>query len=279
MATLNLKRFSGTQSFDVPPVVDPAAILVGNNLIMPPGNYRLGTRSPHTCTEEGYYRWWVGTVSAVRIIYNGDIRKLMSSLAWARVDGRADEARTNSQLSYKASSSKLAILCGPTAIWVKSILDSLGIQNRIVNCLTAGTPTTYFNGHVMNEVKVDGKWVLFDLPNKCFYGDELSHKDALPVTPLTTRTKIAAGSYYAAEESVGFEVLAWWENTRLTVADQDAETERVLQVPGILHTDGWYYFYIPDSIPDTPVLRAWIVAQAPNYTVLEKTAWMTMFYA
>jgi len=280
MPTIILKRFLGEHSFPVAtsavPVTPPSAP-VSTSFLMPPGNYHLGAIGPHACFDEGYYRWWVGSVSAVRIIYAGDVYKLMSSLAWARVDGAADESATNSQLTYKATASKLSMLCGRTATWVKSILDGLGIQNRIVNCLTAGTPNTYYNGHVMNEVKIGGNWVLFDLPDKCTFGD-LSLRDALPVLPATPRTKIAAGSYYAAEPSVGFEVLAWHENTKLTLADQNAEIERVLQIPGVTHTDGKVYFCIPPGITDTPALREWILVQATNYRVLEKAAWDLMFY-
>lgn len=281
--TIILKRFLGTDSFPVSvsaTPVTPASLPVSGSFLMPPGNYHLGSIGPHACFEEGYYRWWIGSVSAVRIIYAGNIHKLMSSLAWSRVDGRGDESLNNSDMTYKATASKLSILCGRTATWVKSILDSQGIQNRIVNCLTAGTPTGHYDGHVMNEVKIDGQWVLFDLPDKCTFNN-MSLRDALPVLPTTPRTKIAAGSYYAAEPSVGFEVLAWHENTKLTVADQDAEIERVLQIPGVLHTDNHYYFYIPDGITDTPALRAWIVALPgvnANYHVLEKAAWNLMFY-
>lgn len=270
-----VKHFKNEQATTVPTV--PAALALPAGLVIAPGNYNEGGTT-YQCTSEGLVRFWQPMSSTKnRIVYQSDIPALMSAIAWLCVNGTADEALTNATKTNTAATSKLRVLCGKTCEWAKYLCDSLGIQTRIVRSLTAGTPNNYYDGHVMLEAKVGGVWRLFDLANDVTFGANLALKDALPLVSGTALNKIANDVYAAEPYASGvFDVSAWQELTMFTSAEKRAEFERVMQIPGIVHTDNLTYFYMPTGMESR---QSWVLGLDANYRVITQAAWLTQFYS
>ena len=273
-----VKRFAGTESNSVAP--SPAAVALPAGLVVAPGTYTFNGEN-FNCQAEGLYRFWQ-PMGATRnaIVYQSDVNALMSALSWLSVNGRADESLTVSQKTNQASTSKLRMLCGKTSEWAVSLCTSLGIQSRIVRCLTSSTPTNYYDGHVMVEVKIGGQWKLFDLSNNNTYtatdGEALRH--VVPLLPATQINKLSSDSTYSIEPwaSGAFDVTAWIENTMQTPDAYRAELERVFDIPGIDHTDSLTYFYLPTGMESR---QSWLLSLSTAYRVIPKADWLTMFYA
>lgn len=271
-----VKRFNGTESTAVSPT--PSAVALPAGLVIAPGTYTFNGEN-FNCAAEGLYRFWT-PMGATRhaIVYQSDVGALMSALAWLTVNGRADEALTLSAKTNLAVNSKLRMLCGKTAEWTLSLCSSLGIQARQVRSLTGETPTNYYDGHVMVEAKVGGQWKLYDLSNNFTYtaGTGSALRDVLPLVPATVTNAIAADGYSIEPWSSGaFDVTAWIENTMQNPAAYRAELERVLQIPGIDHSDGLTYFYLPAGMESR---QAWVLGLQASFRVITKSAWEAMFY-
>ena len=273
-----VKRFNGPSDFQVSPVASAVSLPAG--LVVAPGVYAFGGQN-YDCMLEGLYRFWTPMgATQNRIVYQNDVNALMSALAWLHVNGRADEALTTAQKTNAAVNSKLRMLCGKTIEWVKAICDSLGIQCRVARCLTAQTPTNYYDGHVMIEVKVGGAWKLFDIANGSTYeasdgGVRLC--DTLPLISAVSSHSID-GDGHSVEPWVSgaFDVTAWIENTMRTPEQKRAELERVLQIPGIDHSDGLTYFYLPAGMESA---SSYVTGLSATYRVVSKAAWDSMFYS
>ncbi|WP_422366420.1 hypothetical protein [Pelagibius sp.] len=268
-----VKRFHNDIDTVVP--TQPPASALPAGFVIPPGVYSFGGAN-YDCTSEGLYRFWdpLGQTQQ-RLVYHSDVDALMSGLAWVVVNGRADESLSVLAMTNKAVTSKLSMLCGRTVEWAKAICDSLGVEARICNALTGAAPTNYYDGHVMIEAKLGGVWKLYDLSNNFTYGG-LPLKDALPLLPAIPDVAIAADGYAVEGWAPGsFDVTMWQETTMRTPGQSRSERERVLQMPGILHSDGLTYFYLPAGMESR---QSWVLALSSAYRVVSKTAWEGMFY-
>jgi hypothetical protein len=49
----------------------------------------------------------------------------------------------------------------------------------------------------------------------------------------------------------------------------------IMQIPGIIHTDGKTYFYMPSG---TESRQSWVQSLDANYVVVSYSAWCAMFY-
>lgn len=276
-----VKRFRYTESSDV--TTQPTGIALTTGLLLAPGVYNYGGKS-YECYEEGLYRFWNPmSDTQQRIVFSGDVELLMSSLAWVTANGTEDELLTTSQKTAQARIGHVRMMCGNTSAWSKAICDSLpnvgfpSVQTRIVRALTSETPNNYYDGHVMIEAKVGGQWQLFDLAGAVAFGDTpMSLKDALPLQSGTLRKQLAKKAFSTKPaEATKFHVAAWVESTLLTPELFNAEWERVLQIPGIVHTDGLTYFYLPTGMEGR---QSWVTGLSTSYRVVDKTTWDNMFY-
>jgi hypothetical protein len=272
-----VKRFVGVDDFPVSGV--PSASPLPGGLVIAPGVYTFNGQN-YDCTAEGLYKFWTPmTASQNRIVYQSNIDVLMSSISWLCVNGRADEALTISQKTNAATNSKLRMLCGKTVEWARALCSSLGVQARTARTLTASTPTNYYDGHVMIEVFVSGKWKLFDLANGNTYENTTGGSSLLDVVPFKPEIllKRIDDDGYAIEPYVAssFDSTSWIELTMRTPAQIRAELERVLQIPGIDHTDNLTYFYLP---PGMESAAAYVTGLSTAYRIITKSAWIALFY-
>lgn len=281
-------RFIGQDQEEVPPASSGSA-LNGVSLMFSPGNYSFGGQH-WDCSQEGLYRlhkpgygtrqFYVSPV--VNGAFKPDPLKFLSGMGWIQAHGNADDALSFTQKNTKALSSKLSVSCGATVAWVRYWLDYLQIPSRQVHLLTAGTPNGYDEGHVAMEVWLDGAWRLIDQDGQRYvtYGGAiLSLKDAIPCIAADEHDIVEFSGDVAydvqPQAGYGFDVTAFCEAMWRTPEQRREWVGRIFQIPGILHTDGLIYFYMP---PGTESRESWVLGLQSNHRVLTQQAWETMFY-
>lgn len=267
------KRFVGISDYPVATV--PSIAPMPSGLVVQPGVYTLSGVN-YDCREQGLYRFWEPMADTQhRIVYRDNIDAFMSACAWLHVNGRSDEGLTLAERTNTAVKSKLRMLCGKTVEWVQYLCNSLGIQNRVVRCLTAGTPSGYYDGHVMLEA--GPSWKLYDVANGFTYRSAAGSRlvDVVPLLPSTAATGIDGDAYAAEAWTSGFDVTAWQENTMRTPEQKRSELERIFQIPGVDHSDGLTYFYLPAGMESA---SSYVTGLSASYRVIPKATWLSMFY-
>lgn len=261
-------------SDDSPVAIVQQASALPSGLVVAPGHYTVSGVT-YDCTREGLYRFWEPAANTEhRIVYSSDVDALISAFSWVCAVGRSDEGLSASDLTLRARNSRLRLRCGKTVDWIKACADSVGLQNRICRTMTAGTPNNVYDGHVLLEMKVNGVWTLYDPTYKSKFGIPL--KDAVPLTPSVTGFPLADYRCAAEPFEVGqFDVSEWNDFEMRTPEKRRSELARLLQIPGIDHTDGLTYFYMP---PGTEGRQSWLLSQSTNYRVITQSAWLTQFY-
>lgn len=277
MAQLVYKYDNINQLAEIAPTLAAVTKTNWSNLVMAPGIYDYNGIH-YDLTQEGLYGIInIGVDGGRRIIYQNDVYALMSGLCWLSVYGRMDEGLTTTQQTAKAKGTKLSMRCGATVIWVKSVLDSLSIQNRIVNLVTGETPTNYDDGHVVIEVKVAGVWKLWDVSNN-FYPYEVAHLNlneyilnmsADKVFVADEERDIAGADNYQLNTNLIYDM-----HLRLP-GQLDSWVDRIYGMPGIVHTDGLTYFYVPTAYASR---QTWLLSLSTNYRVVSYATWLSMFY-
>lgn len=232
--------------------------------------------------DEGLYKFSVPAQNTTNmIIYNGDVIKLLESLTYLVVPGQDDVAKSIAAINSRSLSSRVHLLCEPTAQWVRSLLNSLGISNRIVRMLRKDTPNGFYDGHVVNEVKVNGVWTLFDLCIGLKFTDGLNLlglKDTAPILTNSTMQKMHSFKDYLASEQCYNNVYHHSSTADMFLASETMMLDwqrDIMQIPGIDYTDGLTYFYIPDSCVGR---ESWLLSLSTSYRIVNKTTWLSMFY-
>lgn len=129
------------------------------SLILAPGTYE-----GKDCYAEGIYRFFTPPKrQEQRIVYAGDVFKLLESITWLHLHGFKDTALCDSAKLQAAKVRKLSIACGDIARFTKFVLASQGIESRVVQFETLEARNGYDDGHLMLEVLIDGAWVLVDV--------------------------------------------------------------------------------------------------------------------
>ncbi len=149
--------------------------LLPGSLIISPGHYE-----GKDCYSEGIYRFYeYPKKTEQRIVYNGDILKLMESIAWLHIHGYKDTSLSDKQKLTVAKTRKLSIACGDIARFAQHVLSSLGIKSRIVQFITKEAPNNWNDGHLMIEVDNHGQWVLVDIDQRNIFlqGSQILNAD------------------------------------------------------------------------------------------------------
>lgn len=271
------KRFDENDIHDVvtaPDATGPAPS--GNAVLIPPGHWKYGY-GKFDFSDQGLYELFDPFAAGNYFIVSGDDPYLlMNSLCRLHQFGSQDNGMTVSQLLNTMTWRPIVTQCGPTTTLARSLLGTLGWSTRTCRLLTADTPNGYDDGHVTCEFYYDGKWRHID-PSlhrwwlkedgvasfKDYFGESLFPHITYPVTK--------AFYPYAAGTGSGFHTSIW-----LDITDQQQWTNRIFQIPGIDHTDGKTYFYLPSG---TESRATWVLGLQSTYRIISKSAWETMFYS
>lgn len=250
-------------------------------MVMVPGIYQYNADKYDLSVEGLYGIINVGVDGGWRIIYQSDISTLMQSIGWLIGYGRLDESLTTAQQLAAMKGRKLSLRCGYVAILIKYILDSKSIISRQCHLITAETPNNFDDGHVITEIYINNDWQLFDLP----FNRKFKQSGTSTIRNLDTyfngsgdnEEVIICGSDcdLSGSGSYQFATNVYYDMSIRTAAQRAIWTDRIYQIPGILHTDGLVYFYMPSG---TESRQSWVEALSTQYRVVSYAAWLSMFY-
>ena len=107
-----------------------------DSLFISAGKYKC-YENTYNLKAAGVYRFiYPGIGNEQRIVHNGDIDTLLSSIAWVVTHGNSDTSLNNKLLLQKATQSKIFTTCGKVSRLANSILDKFEIKSRIVSGVT-----------------------------------------------------------------------------------------------------------------------------------------------
>lgn len=172
---------------------------------------------------------------------------------------------------------KIFMTCGFVANLMKHALGGFGFQVRKVFLATSQAQNGFDDGHVIFEVMIGGKWRLFDTFGNYFTlnGQHLSLSEVVEagvanctLVKMTERV-VAPANLWVSGQNI-FPHNAFFEQNLVTDAQYMAWAERIYDVPAILHTDGYVYFYRPAGT-DGAIID-------PNWINESKSSWLSRFY-
>lgn len=263
-------------------------------LITSPGSYAYGGKY-FDFTQDGMYflcnYYGTGFDGGQLVVYGGDIPRLMSSFAWLVRYGRSDESKTFAQRNGTARERSIGMRCGHATQWVIEWCAQLGITARTVRFLTANTAPDLIDplfvpwadgldeGHVALEVLLPTGWALFDVPGNCAFKDTtgkfMSLSEVIEAGVDNCEVfEIAPGDSFPTSWSSTELQTEAYHNIRLRF-HSDKWRRGIYQIPGIDHTDGLTYFYLPAGMESR---ESWLLSLSPSWRVISKSAWLAMFY-
>lgn len=160
---------------------------------------------------------------------------------------------------------RLYVACGDVALLGKRILAEAGIHSRRVATLTK-QPFNYFDdGHILLEVRIDGRWIVYDLDNnlqpldQSGNGVRISDFVAMRKRRFRRLTDPATDPQYDLSRSSNPAYTQW------VYADLNRWYDRVLGVPLIMH-QGVYTFGDRQQ-------RSRVLGYAPAHLFVGKKQW------
>ncbi len=255
-----------------------------NSLIISPGKYNYFNQT-YDLSKEGLYRFVHPLIeNQQRIVYEGGVDALISSVAWIYTHGNSDAGKSFDELNEKALHSKIFGVCVTISNWIQHILSDNNIKSRMVQTLTLDAWNTYDNGHTLIEIYRDdyNKWVLYDLDNNAYFignaGQPLSlyefvnhvKKDDYNIIFIADDTKLDVSNF---KSDSGYEYAFFSESISSNIDTLRNWYKRVIQVPLIL--DGNKVFYTVDSEEKKEQVEKF----ARYYDYLEEDEFIKKFYS
>lgn len=251
-----------------------------DELIVPPGVYSAHGKI-HACHEEGLYRFFnPGVGNIQRVVYQADACALMSGLCWLHTHGGRDDFKTDDELCRLAMTGKLVMTCGPFSNFMTRLLAGRGVRIRVVEVKTLLDRNGYNDGHVLTEVNLDGRWIVFDPDPHLFYrynGRRLNLPDLVRQVragdyerePLARAIPFAMTDFKDPES--GYDYALWYETAS---ALGDSAFRRVMMIPII--PDGGARYYTTRTGADQA--RAEALWSDSNMRHLPPDEFQTRFY-
>lgn len=179
-----VKHYLAEVVSSVAPADGAAVPLPMASVAMVPGNY-VFNGVLYDCRAPGLYRFWTGNGVPIenRIVawLEGrvgvpqaiDLYAFMSAISWNHTHGIADEALLGNlqALAGSGRTHKWRLTCGAVAQLLAWWLPQYGYPRRIVSCATLEPANGVDDGHIMIEVLVGGRWLLWDVTNGCYFTD------------------------------------------------------------------------------------------------------------
>lgn len=263
----------------VNPTSDAVTQTSWSPLIMPRGVYQYNSLKYNFNTDGLYGIINIGVDGGWRIIYQSDIYALISGLCWLTTYGRIDADLSLENMAIKAKGTKLSLQCGDTIDFVRYCLTGKSITSRICRLLTADTPNNYDDGHVALEVNIGGSWKFWDIANNYYptlSGTHANLKDYIGNYSSSDKVFVADGERdingagsYKVHTPVIYDMLL------RTPTNFNAWIDRIYGIPGIDHSDGKTYFYMPSGKESR---QSWVEGLSSSYVVVSYSTWVSMFY-
>lgn len=271
--------YLGPSSVEYLTPVPITGISTPNTLLMVPAIY--GFNGPnYDCTNEGLYRYYVVNANyAQRIVYNGNLDKLMTALTWVHAHGYQDDSLTYSSALAASTTRKLLMSCGSITRFVSAVLDSQNITNRQVLLLTLDTWNTYNNGHTVLEISRNGVWEIWDVDNRTRVSVLGNYLNALEFCNSSQNGNyiidyfsLAPKFAYSDLSTGGFDYTFWYEGDCLTEPSLRTFYKRNAQL-ALIYSSGYWWFTTTDSN-----IRTRVEGYSADYKYMAPSTWMSTFY-
>ena len=246
-------HFAGAEVLPVPSVAADAgrAEALPETLVIPPGTYSFRGES-YRLDKEGLYRLLCPPEeNHQRIVYRSDVLALMSGVGWLHCHGSRDDFKDFDEVIALARTDKLVLTCGPYTKIVTTLFGELGVPIRTVCVRTLLELNGYNDGHVLSEIRLDGRWVVFDIdPHRLyrFGGRRLSLLELIPhVQAHDCETEpLAGGVPFAITNFINrdgtYDYGLWYETIGAEAGGRQGESfRRVMMIP-IIPDEGAYYY-------------------------------------
>jgi len=271
-----VSRIDGLGRFDAP--IAPSGSVLPRPLVISADVYHFNGVS-YDMTAQGLYVLFAANSEKVDASYrivvnvdNPDVESLISALAWITVYGTDDEVLSDTKKTIAARDRKLALACSETSLWAKNRLTEWNVEARLVRLLTGETPNNFTDGHVAIEVKIGGVWRLFDFFVDGFFLDDGERVSLRKI--IETGVSTLELEPLARFEAAGSDSAITWNDA--VYRFQEAEwRERIFQIPGVVHTDGKTYFYLPKGLEHR---QPYVEGLSSAFVVVSKATWDAMFY-
>lgn len=186
--------------------------------------------------------------------------------------GVSDDRATIERKNRKALHRKLICSCGYASLWVSSVLKKFNIDSRLVVGLTLDKWNSYDNGHTMLEIRVDNKWIVYDVTNHVFFKSESHLLNMYELCDIVSEHRsyeiifLTGSPQYDSNAS-----LAWlYESTMSNEECLRKWYERVFQVPLIAQGNKFYFYDVMNKNK--------VESYSYSYCYMEKDKFMEEFY-
>lgn len=283
-------RFYMDTKTELSPVAPPVSPMVSwaPQLVFSPG-YTAYNTPIYDIRQPGLYVFthyatpaenWANTTHM--IVYDNDPLALLSAAAWLSSFGDGDNGMSAANLSVKARTSVLSVLCGVLHPWASSqLLAPNGVSSRRVHFLAMDAWNGVVDGHEAIEVSLPSGRVLADLSNNCMFhdgsGNRLSANDALSAIAANSFSYelLADDSPYAVEGNGGFDATAYARRELGSETDRRAWHRRIFQAIGMWNgSELWWKLPAGSTITSSQVEGL----QPGVYKVKSASTWDSAFY-
>lgn len=161
-----------------------------DSLLMNPNIYGFNGPS-YDCNAEGLYKYYVvNTNYANRLVYNGNIPKLINSITWLHAQGYHDDTVSYSTALTIAKTRRLRMTCGSIVQFANTLCSNLSVNNRFILLLTLDSWNTYNNGHSLLEVNDGVGWKLWDIDLRNYF-----QQGSLDLNAIEFRDAVSVNDY------------------------------------------------------------------------------------
>jgi hypothetical protein len=223
-------------------------------LVVAPGEYEVFGES-YRMQEEGLYRF-LHPMNENRqcIVFREDVWALMSAVSWLASHGYRDNQKSYAEKLEIARAGKLVVTCGDFAVFVTKLFASLNLRARVVGMTTLIRRNGYNDGHVLNEVFFNGRWIVYDADQGQLYraGNrrlnlleliESTRNGGYTNEPLTASVPVAVGHF--ARNGYAYDL--WMETCLSTPALYREIMLRLMGVPIVMEDDIHYFTAFNDA--------------------------------
>lgn len=163
---MQAKYFYMGKSETIYSIQEPASENLPKTLVITPGKYRF---LDHTfdLTREGLYTFTDGSVKHNRIVYKKDRFAMISAWAWLDTPSAETPSHYANVVIEQALTGNVDLSCGDLANFANAFFKENGITTRVILGLNPKQDSKINRdfGHNMVEVKINNRWVLFDIYN------------------------------------------------------------------------------------------------------------------
>jgi hypothetical protein len=251
------------------------------SLVISPGVYHF-SENAYEMKKEGLYRFISpATGNQQRIVFHQDRLALMSSISWIFSHGYRDNPCSFAETISIATRGKVVVTCADACKFVIALFTQLQIRIRRVRGRTLQVPNGYNDGHILTEIQLNGRWIIYDPDRGMLYRNDDQWLGLLDLTKLSrtghfeevslgSKIPVAVGHFSRGNADYDLWMETW-------LARSDAREEllcRPVEIPIISDGEKEYY----TAFTEAERQHAYELWSHENLTFLSPEEFQNRFY-